>query len=138
MKAKFKLAIANKERHVSKFLLLLSFVLVPIVLFSLLLDSKMISAEQIPFEILLPLYLVLVIVFTLLVAKSTTKLVELSVTETSLESNGFESISYKEIIDYNTIIDRKLISLFTRIDFYSYKIMCSPSNIPLISNYSNN
>jgi hypothetical protein len=133
MKAKFKLAITKKkENSAMKLVLLLIFVLAPIVLLSLLLEYKMTVPEVIHLEITIPIYLVLVAVLTLVVGRSTATFVELWVTETAIESNSFESIRYKEIIGYNTIVERKLISLFTRIDFYSYKITLKNGKVILL------
>ena len=104
MKEQFKLAVTpNYGRAVFKIIVLLLSVIAPIILTLIAIKQGLIAPESIRFEIAFPLYLILIVGLTIIVAKSSYKVDYIKLELDSLEFNKIGRIKYKEILSYKKI-----------------------------------
>ena len=107
MKEHFKLAVTpNYGRVVFKIIILLLSVIAPIILTFISIKQGLISPESLRFEIVFPLYLILIVGLTIIVAKSNYKIDSVHLELDSLIFNKIGQIKYKEILSYRILTIR--------------------------------
>ena len=98
MDKNFKLAITpNYGKVIWRIIILLLSVIIPIILFGISLEKELINPERVKFELVLPIYLVLVAISTFLVIRKTYFKDIITLTNESMEIPKMRNIDYREI-----------------------------------------
>ena len=98
MEKKFKLAITpNYGKVIWRIIALLICVILPIILFGISLEKEFINPDNIKFELVIPVYVIIVVVITFLVFRKTYFKDTITLSARSLEIPKMRDIDYNEI-----------------------------------------
>ncbi|WP_103865416.1 hypothetical protein [Aquimarina sp. I32.4] len=106
MEKKYKLSISDYSKIVLKIVILISCFLLLGIVFVVLLEMNIISLKSTRLEIIIPVFVVLMFVPTLMVVKTTFVIDELWLNEDTMESQKTGKINYKDIVKCSTITVR--------------------------------
>ncbi len=128
MHLKFHLSIVpNYNKMIMKIFLHFIFVMIPIILFVILLENKVINPSSIKFNLILPLYIILVFILTFLMIRKTYFKGDVFLENNAMTISKIGEINFNNISKYKTFSFRGystyIITLQTGI-----KIAFGPSN----------
>jgi len=107
MDDKFKLAISlDYQKSNIKVVALFLFTISSIIIFSILISQGMISPKSIRFELVFPIYIILVILITTKIAKGDYLIDDLFLSHNAIYSDKIGKINFEEIISYKTRLVR--------------------------------
>jgi len=111
MEEKFKLAISlDYQKSILKVVALFLSTISPIILFSILISQGIISPKSIRFELVFPIFIILVFLITIKIAKSDYLIDYLHLNHDAIYCDKIGKINFEDIIRYKTLTVRGFTS----------------------------